>query len=432
MHMLLIFTQNLTPRVDFIFKHICQRILGLEIGFTSVIEEFISHAGPKLSYTKQPMGNELFVQSYGLLEQVGVEDLEISVKPWENTFGFFAVGGKSALPYDIFSAAFFLLSRYEEYLPHVKDELGRFPAIESLGYQHGFLMHPVVDIWAYKWKALLQQTFPDLSFPKKYPKMHSLLKIAQPYEYAQKGFVRSFSGYVADLAKFRFRKIFKRTRVVLGVDKDPFDVYDWIISATQSGTSKLTVFFLLGDHPDLRHGFNSYRKKFRSLMKYMSDYNEIGLLFSYNALTDTEVLKQEKRQLEETTHRQLSAAMNSDFLVMLPELYRILVEQEIERDYSMVYEDTPGFRAGTCTPFLFYDLDYEIKTPLVIHPIAFTTEGFNKKYESDSLQRISVLYEKVVELNGTFSVFFNVEDFSEQKANVIWRNLFSEKLNANG
>ncbi|MBT8276276.1 MAG: hypothetical protein KJO39_09045 [Bacteroidia bacterium] len=429
--MLLIFTQNLTPRIDFIFKHICQRILGLEIGFTSVIEEFIGHQGPKLSYTKQPMGNELFVQSYGLLEQVGVEDLEINVKPWEDTYGFFAVGEKSALPFDIFSSAFFLLSRYEEYLPHVKDELGRFPAIESLGYKSGFLMQPVVDMWAYKWKQVLQRAFPNMAFPKRQSVVHSLLKIEQPYEFINKGFVRSGAGYAMDISKFRFRTVFKRTRVLLGVNKDPLNVYDWIISVSKSGENKLTAFFLLGDHPNLRHGFNSRRKRFKSLLKYISDYNDVGLLFSYHALSDLEALKYEKKQLEDITHRRLASAMNADYLVMLPELYRIFVEQEIETDYSMVYEDTPGFRAGTCTPFLFYDLDYEIKTPLIIHPIAFTTEGFNKKYESDSLQRISALYDLVMELNGTFSVFFNIQDFSEQKSNAIWRNLFSEKLNPN-
>jgi len=431
MHMLLIFTQSLTPRIDFIFKHICQRILGLEIGFTSVIEEFIGHQGPKLSYAKQPMGNELFVQSYGLLEQVGVEDLEINVKPWDNTYGFFAVGEKSAVPFDIFSAAFFLLSRYEEYLPHVKDELGRFPAVESLAYQQGFLMQPVVDIWAYKWKQILQRAFPALSFPKKHPVVHSLLKIEQPYRYINKGFVRSAAGYANEISEFRFRSVFKRSRVLLGLNKDPLNVYDWLISVSKSGKNKLTAFFLLGDHSSLSQGFNSRRKKFRSLLKYISDYNEVGLLLSYHALSDLEAFQQEKKQLEEITHRRLHAAMNSDFLVMLPELYRVFVEQEIDRDFSMVYEDTPGFRAGTCTPFLFYDLDYEIKTPLVIHPIAFTTEGFNNKYESDSLQRISALQDLVTELNGTFSVFFNIKDFSEQKSNAIWRNLFSEKLNPN-
>ncbi|MCW5520144.1 hypothetical protein J1N09_09860 [Aureitalea sp. L0-47] len=430
--MLLIFTQKLTPRIDFVFKQICGRILGMEIGFTSVIEEFISHEGPKLSYAKQPMGNEFFIQSYGLLESSGIEDMELQVKPWDDSYCFFSVGERSKLPFDIFSAAFFLLSRYEEYLPHLKDELGRYPAQESLGFQNGFLSQPVVDIWAYKLKVALQQAFPNIDFPKKKGTVHTLLRIDQPYRYIQKGFVRSLVGYWKELSKLKFRSVYKRSRVLMGPGKDPYDQYDWLIDVVGKSNNKLTAFFLLGDHHVLRNGFNSRREKIRSLIKFVGDYSEVGLLFSYNALDSTDVLKTEKKQLEEITHRALSSSMNSDFLVLLPELYRELVEQEIERDFSMVYENTPGYRAGTCTPFLFYDLDYEIKTPLVIHPIAFTTEGFNKKYESDSLQRIMDMHAQAMRLNGTFSVLFNIHDFCDQTGNSLWRNLFSEKLHLNG
>ena len=432
MQTLLIFTQKLTPRTDFVFKQICSRILGLKIDFTSVIEEFIAHQGPKLSYAKQPMGNEFFIQSYGLLESTGIEDLEVQVRPWDDSFGFFSVSEKSKLPFDIFSAAFFLLSRYEEYLPHVKDELGRYPAQESLGFQNGFLSQPIVDIWAYKLKSELLQAFPDIEFPEKKGVVHSLLRIDQPYRYIQKGFVRSLAGYWKELSKFKFRSVFKRSRVLLGPGKDPYDQYDWLIDVVSKSENLLTAFFLLGDHQELSKGFNSRREKIRSLIKYVGDYCEVGLLLSYHGLDDVDILKKEKKQLEETTHRSLNSSMNSDFLVMLPDMYRELVEQEIERDFSMVYEDTPGYRAGTCTPFLFFDLDYEIKTPLVIHPIAFTTEGFNKKYESDSLQRIMNMFDRTMELNGTFSVLFNIHDFCEDTGNSLWRNLLSEKLHANG
>jgi hypothetical protein len=252
--------------------------------------------------------------------------------------------------------------------------------------------------------------------------------VQQPYHYAKKGFIRSVAGFGKDVYKLRFREVLLRTKVLLGFKNDPLDVYDWVIDAVKDKRNKLTVFFLLGEHLKLRDGFNSRRKNFKWLIKFISDYTEVGLLFSNNALYDLEMLKEEKKQMEENTHRDLKSSVNTNFLVQLPDLYRHLLEQEIERDYSMVYEDTPGFRAGTCTPFLFYDLDYEIKTPLIIHPVAFTTEGFNHKYESDSLQRISNIFATVMKLNGTFTIFFRNEDFIEHKSNGIWRNLFSVKL----
>ena len=133
--MLLIFTKQITPRISYVFKHICTRILGIKIDFTTEIDVFLAHKGPKASYGKQPLGNELFFQSHGLLTQQGIESVEINVREWEATKCFFAVSDKSAIPFDIFAAAFYLLSRYEEYQPHVKDHLGRFSAQESLGFK---------------------------------------------------------------------------------------------------------------------------------------------------------------------------------------------------------------------------------------------------------------------------------------------------------
>lgn len=147
--MLLIYTPKITGRLKFVFKQICTRILGIPIDFTSVIEVFIAHSGPKMSYGAQPLGSEFFVKSNGLLFEQGLSDVEISVQKWDNTKCFFYVGEKSSLPFDIFSAAFLLLSRYEEYLPHVKDEYGRFTKEHSIAYQHKFLHQPVVDLWAY-------------------------------------------------------------------------------------------------------------------------------------------------------------------------------------------------------------------------------------------------------------------------------------------
>jgi hypothetical protein len=117
--MLLVYTHKITPRLTYVFKHICLRILGVEVRFTTKIEDFIAHDSIKMSYTKQPLSSEVFVKSSDLLFEIGLSDVEINIQPWENTKCFFSTPEKSSLPFDIFAASFYLLSRYEEYLPHV-------------------------------------------------------------------------------------------------------------------------------------------------------------------------------------------------------------------------------------------------------------------------------------------------------------------------
>ena len=132
--------------------------------------------------------------------------------------------------------------------------------------------------------------------------------------------------------------------------------------------------------------------------------------------------------MEEITNRSLGSSLNSEFLVNLPDIYRHLVELEVKRDFTMVFRDTVGFRAGTCTPFLFYDLDYEIKTPLVVHPIAMTTLAFQKKYASDIEKTVNNTIAAVEKVNGTFTMIFSNSDFSSEENNKVWRKILAEKL----
>ena len=165
--MILVYTHKITPRVRYIFKHIFTRILLTPVSFTSKVEEFVAHNGPKISYTKVPLGKEFFIRSNELLFEQGVNDLEINISKWDETPCFFNTGSNSSIPFDIFAASFYLISRYEEYLPHVRDVHERFTAEQSLAYKFRFLEKPVVDIWALKLKDILKERFPEYHFPER-------------------------------------------------------------------------------------------------------------------------------------------------------------------------------------------------------------------------------------------------------------------------
>ena len=424
--MLLIYSLKTTQRITYIFKHICFRILGIEVNFTNVIEDFIAYSGPKLSYGKKELGNELFIQSTELLMQDGFESIDITVKDWGDTKCFFAVGKNSALPFDIFAASFYLLSRYEEYLPQVKDEKGRFLASESIAFKAGFLQDPVVDIWAYKFKDLLLQTFPDIKYSARKPRVHTIINASQPLLYKNKGLLRTLIGFFNDLISFNLKSIFDRSSVLFGFRKDPFNTFNWIINSVKKSKSSLTVFFLLGASKIFEESLNSQKESFKLLIKNVSDYQEIGLIFSDEALNSLAVLNEEKEKIEAITNRTLRRSMNNEYLVSLPHNYRNLIELEIATDFTMVYENVIGFRASTCSPFLFYDLDYEIVTPLKIYPISLTTKGLNKTSTSKKTETIQKMMESVKKVNGTFSMIFDNYNFMNSKKNSVLKIIFSE------
>ncbi|OZV66872.1 polysaccharide deacetylase family protein [Winogradskyella aurantia] len=412
--MLLVYTHKITPRLTYTFKHICKRILGLEVRFTSKVEDFIAHDSLKMSYTKQALSNELFVKSNELLFEQGLSDFDINVHQWDNTKGFFVTSERSDLPYDIFAASFFLLSRYEEYLPHVKDAYGRYTVKESVAYKNRFLNQPVIDIWAYKLKDILKERFPEFQFSKREYQVWPVIDVPMAYYFRQKGLLRTLGGTLNDIARFKLRQLYERYSVLMGFKRDPYDTFKWVITKQKQHNFKFTVLFLIGNYSTYDKNINTNKKAFVSLIKSVADYCNVGLKASYFALDDISILKQEKIKMEGIINRELVAVRNSFSKLNLPKSYRNLVELEIHQDFSMGYIDTLGFRAGTCTPFQFYDLDYEIQTPLQINPYQCLDFAL-LKYNSylDKKEHLEKLMSEIRAVNGTFIPIFHNYTFSD-------------------
>ncbi|WP_299889814.1 polysaccharide deacetylase family protein [uncultured Lacinutrix sp.] len=429
--MLLVYTHKITPRVKYIFKQICTRILGMPVSFTTKVEDFIAHNNLKISYTRQPLSNEIFIRSHELLFEQGLSDLDIKVNDWEETKCFFSNGEQSALPFDIFAASFYLLSRYEEYLPHVKDEFGRFMAEESLAFKYNFLKQPVVDIWAYKFKKLLMSRFPEAVFPERTYTICPVIDVPNAYLFKMKGIMRTLGGSLKDVFSLKFKQLYNRYTVLFGLKNDPYDTFKYIINRQKSSSFKFVFFFLIGDFSTYDKNINIQKRKFVSLIKQVGDYCRIGLKTSYFAIENKDILKTEKSRMESIINTSLKASRHSFSKLNLPESYRNLVEIEVPEDFTMGYINHIGFRAGTCTPFLFYDLDYEIQTPLKINTYHVLDYALLKHQSLlDKKMMLQQIITEVKKVNGTFVSVFHNYTFSNTNPWENYKELFNVILDS--
>jgi hypothetical protein len=429
--LILIYTHKITPRVRYIFKHIFTRTLLIPVDFTSKVEEFVAHNGPKITYTKTPLGNEFFIKSNNLLFEQGVNDMEIVIQKWEEVPCFFKTGPKSSIPYDIFAASFYLISRYEEYLPHVKDKHGRFTAAQSLAFKYDFLEKPVVDIWAYKLVAVLKEKFPDYEFQQRKYAFISTLDIDNAYAYKYKSLVRGVGGFFNDLLHVRFVRVWNRFAVTFNIKKDPFDTFDTILKLKKEQEVNTIFFFLIGDYTTFDTNVSASKNKFRLLIKEMLDYASVGLHPSYFTMNNASLLKKEKERLEGIINMPIQRSRQHYLRFSLPETYQNLIDLEVAEDYSMGYASNVGFRASTCTPFYFYDLDFEIQTPLKIFPFALmdtTLNDYMKLTPRQSLGRIRDLKNEVKAVNGSFITLFHNESLSDYLRWKGWKRLYDSMI----
>jgi hypothetical protein len=409
-------------------RHIFTRILELEVIFTTKVEDFIKHKGPKITYTKQPLQNEFFVRGNDLLFEQGINDLQIKMQQWDGIPCFFTTGEKSSIPYDIFSASFYLLSRYEEYLPHVKDIHGRFPPKESLAYQNKFLHIPVVDIWAFKLLAKLQERFPDIRVKQKEYSYTSIVDVTTSHCYAHRGVARSVAGMLLDLGTFKLKRLTERFLVLVKARKDPYDNYSLLIDMHKKFGIKSMFFFQFAEYSTYDKNVSTTNNNFKYLIKSVADYSQVSLACSYSSFDNIELLKDEKKRLSDVINKPINASRLRYNRVDVPSTYRNLVEAEFTDDYTMGYTHEIGFRAGTCRSFYFYDINMELQQPIKIHPFAVHDYALTR-YQSkgDILDKVNLLYQQTKSVSGDFITIFSNELLGGTQR-VDWKDLYLTML----
>ncbi|MBE7648984.1 hypothetical protein G1L02_11245 [Tenacibaculum finnmarkense] len=429
--MILIYTPKITPRIRYVFKHIFTHILHIPIQFTSKVEEFVAYNNPKITYTKVALGKEFFIKSTALLTQQGIQDVDINIKKWDAVPCFFATDDQSEIPFDIFAATFYLISRYEEYLPHIKDNHARFSATQSIAFKHGFLEKPLVDIWAYKFLDALKVKYPEYAYPTRKYQYISTIDVDNSFIYKHKGFIRTLGGFLKDAWQFKIINIWDRMAVLFNFKKDPFNTFKVLLELKKTHKIRTIFFFLIGDYSTFNTNVSASKTPFKLLIKDIVDYARVGLHPSYHTMTNNALLKKEKERLENIINMPIKRSRQHYLRLSLPETYQNLIDLEITEDYSMGYVSHAGFRASTCTPFYFYDLAFEIQTPLKVFSFALidvTLKDYMKLTPKQSLGKIRDLKNEVTAVNGVFVTTFHNESLSNYEQWKGWKRTYASML----
>lgn len=428
--MLLVYTHKITPRITYVFKHIFLRILRVPISFTTKVEEFVAHSGPKITYTKIALGKEFFIKNNSLLFEQGINEVNINLKKWGDVPCFFSAGELSSIPFDIFAASFYLITRYEEYQPYVADKQERFSATQSLAFQGDFLEKPIIDIWAHKLLESLQKKYPDYIFPKRDFQFVATINVNDAFAFRHKGIIRNTGGLLSELIKFDFERLSRRIFVLLRIKKDPYEIYERILALGKKYKTRTLFFFLFSEFTTFDTNISFTNRHYKLLIKSIIDYVPFGQLFSYYTMKNSSKMNKEKNHFESVVNRPVTKSRQHSNRLEIPKTYQGLIDAGVIEEYSMGYDTHCGFRASTCVPFYFYDLDYEIQTPLLIMPFAIMDKTLKDERLTprEAYLKIKKIQYEVQKVNGIFIMTFHNETFSDMPSNEEWANLYEEVL----
>lgn len=345
---ILIFSESSSPRLQYVLNFISE-VLGAELKLVIDFSEFESYKGAKINYSKQEFHGISFVP-HTLLFEKNIHQFDFQT-----------------LENDPCAMIFFLLSRYEEYLNFEPDKYGRFPSKSSYLKQTDRLQTAVVDRLILDLKDKIVENYQDFQFNSGAYSKQLTIDIDQAFLYRHKSLKRFLGGNLKDAQHFRFKKIMNRKLSYFGLKKDPWDVYEKIKIRIKPELKPI-FFFQVGEYGDLDKNLPSENPAFRKVIRTIAEWAEVGLHPSFQSGDDLEMLKMEKRKLEEILGKPVTRSRQHYIRLQFPTTYRNLLSCGITQDYTMGFADDTGFRAGTAHPFFWYDLQQERQTELRIHP----------------------------------------------------------------
>ena len=113
--MLTIFSPYISPRLQYIVTTLFK---GSAVLLPITMKAYLSNEGPGINYSDQLIDNGIQISPVPFLKEKGIQKQDINIHFWRDLPIFFS--GSGQIPFDIFAAAFYLLSRYEEYTSIMK------------------------------------------------------------------------------------------------------------------------------------------------------------------------------------------------------------------------------------------------------------------------------------------------------------------------
>lgn len=415
-------TNRLTYVLDFIFHKIC--FIHYTVTFNKY--DFDTYNGAKIAYTNEEQQNCAWMFNAGLLfeKEIKNEIPPIAYTDWGVVI-YKSENKKSIAPFDVFAAIFWIISRYEEYIVNKKDNHQRFDYHYSWAFKNKVLQKPIVNEWTLKLCNKLISKYPDIKILKPPYRFIPSFDIDNFFAFKGKTITRSLLATIHALVAKRFDLVMLRFNYLIK-HCDPYDTYDYILDICKQYSLKPYYFILTGKTSEWDRNLKANHPLFTKTCKKLVQQSKIGLHLSYNA-TIKNTAKEEKYLLEKATGINIYTNRFHFLRFSLPKSYQMLVNAGIKEDYSMTYPSIDGYRAGTCTPFYFYDLENDKSTDLLVYAMPFIDRTFINNPKSNTTETIAKIKKYIRQIkmyNGVFVSLWHNETLQNNKYWIKWKMVF--------
>ena len=306
---------------------------------------------------------------------------------------------------DVLAAVFHLIALEAEYLPYSRDEHGRIMADELPLVMAKAHEIPLADIWVLRLAEQLRKGFPELHEPIRTYGHVLTVDVDNGLRYAARSWQRAMGASAKDLATGGFSRFFERWTVRMGDKADPYASFVDRLSEVRDKVDRMIAFVLTRGEGRFDHSARIDHPAYIELLRCLAGTAEIGLHPSYESSRDGRMIGDERASLGEVTGRPIALSRQHFLRWRMPDTFRALIANGFREDHSIGFSDRIGFRAGTCTPFPWYDLERDEETSLMMHPFAVMDSALADR-SGEELRRavgdLKRMSDAVREVNGNF------------------------------
>lgn len=400
--MISVFCEHSSPRLKYVLDF-CFTEKGFEYELWSDVMAWGKIKSLRINYSNSNVPCDYQITPHGILfEETIRSGIEISVHDQE-----LKIDGVQ----DEFSLIFWMLSRYEEYLPHERDEHDRYRVSSSALYKAGVHRKPMADILN---KKIWNNIGLDYSIIENGFECVPSFDIDVAWAYKNRKLSRIIGSGLSN------GKLKQRIRVLTGRESDPYDTYSYITEIA-SKVHRIICFALLADWGKYDKNIHWKNEAYRSLIRGLNTSGGMGIHPSYDTFKNGDKLETEIARLEHIVGHEIVKSRQHFLRLQIPETYELLVEHGIQRDFTMGYADDVGFRAGTSFPFYFFNLKKNEAAKLLIFPFAYMDGALKDKLKLNPDQAkeiIKDLTEQVKNVGGVLMFIWHnssINDMGEWK-----------------
>ena len=422
---MLLYSETITTRL----QYIATTIFPL-IEYTNNATTFVQYSGAKINYSDSKISdNECWIIPHTLLFETNIKEQSIAIFNWQNLPAFFKTGG--TIPFDYLAASFYLLTRYEESLPHEKDEYNRYAHTNSIAYKNNFLHLPLINLWVEK----IKPKFPKLNIEPSHFKFIPTYDIDIAYAYNNQPIVKNVAGFFKNILQGKLDIAQERLSVLGNSKTDPFDVYEWLQQLHSTKNEAAIYFFLVADkRSEYDKNISPKQKSIQQLIQKIATNNLVGVHPSWLSNANTNLLFNEVKTITQITQQPCLHSRQHYIQFSLPATYKNLIAAGITNDYSMGYGSINGFRASYTLPFTWYNLQEDCITNLTIHPFCYMDANaiFEEKLSpQQALQQLQQYYNIVKQVDGSFYMIHHNHFLAMQPQWQVWRDVYENFLHQN-